>query len=128
MKKTIFLFIVFSFILFFPSIFYAQMNSLDKFKMQQQGEQIKMKSEQFKNQLQNNSQETMAQSRELVQEKREEATQYQEKEAKSIDVFSKIAEKNEKPDYTHMMKLYGVPILLIMGIGIIFFIVWHQNL
>ena len=73
MRREVFLFSLVFFVLCFPSIFYAQMSTMDKFKMQQQGDQIRSKYDQFKNQVQTNSQNTVSQSQEVVQEKQVEA-------------------------------------------------------
>ena len=128
MRREVFLFSLVFFVLCFPSIFYAQMSSMDKFKMQQQADQIKSNYDQFKNQAQTSSQETMTQSQQVVQEKQVEATQYQEKQEQATEVFDKIAKKNQKPSADSMIKLYGIPILIIAVIGVIFLIVWHQNI
>ena len=116
------------FVLCFPSIFYAQMSTMDKFKMQQQGDQIRSKYDQFKNQVQTNSQNTVSQSQEVVQEKQVEAVKYQEKQEETTEVFDKLAKKSQKSSMGNMISLYGVPILIIAAIGVIFLIVWHQNI
>ena len=128
MRREVFLFSLVFFVLCFPSIFYAQMSTMDKFKMQQQGDQIRSKYDQFKNQVQTNSQNTVSQSQEVVQEKQVEAVKYQEKQEETTEVFDKLAKKSQKSSMGNMISLYGVPILIIAAIGVIFLIVWHQNI
>jgi DNA anti-recombination protein RmuC len=128
MRKGVFLFSLVLFVLCSPSIFYAQMSSMDKFKMQQQADQIKSNYYQFKNQLQDSSQETMTQSQEIVQQKQVEATKYQEKQEETTEVFDKFSKKSQKSSVGSMINIYGFPILIIAFIGVIFLIVWHKNL
>lgn len=128
MKGKVFFFSLILFVLCFPSIFYAQMSSMDRFKMQQQGDQIKSQYDQFKNQEQASSQNTMIQSQEVAQEKQVEAVQYQEKQEKATEVFDRFAKRNQKPSMGSMIRLYGFPLLIIAVIGIIFLIIWHQGI
>jgi len=128
MRREAFLVSLVLFVLCFPSIFYAQMNSMDKFKMQQQADQIRSKYDQFKGQVQSSSQETVTQSQKAVQEKQVEAVKYQERQEEATEVFKKSAEKSQQMSMGHMINIYGIPVLIIAVIGIIFLIVWHQNI
>ena len=134
------------FVLCFPSIFYAQMNSWDKYKMQTQGNQFKDKlkadSQNTMSQAQEVVQEnkvdavkyqadlqnTMFQAQEVVQENKVGAAKYQEDQRETIEIFGKIAEKNEKPDMIGMLSVYIVPIAIIAVTSVIFIIVWHQSI
>jgi surface antigen len=97
------------------------MDSMDKFKMQQNVEQ-------FKNRAQTNSQNTTILSQETVQEKKAEAAMYEEREEKITDTFNKMAEKHQKPHVGTMINIYGIPLLILAVIGVLFLFVWHQNL
>ena len=63
-----------------------------------------------------------------MQEKQVEAVKYQEKQEETTEVFDKLAKKSQKSSMGNMISLYGVPILIIAAIGVIFLIVWHQNI
>ncbi|MCX5706562.1 MAG: hypothetical protein NTW13_02680 [Candidatus Omnitrophica bacterium] len=120
MRRKVFLCSLVWFVLCLPSIFYAQMSSLDKLKMQQQNDQ-------FKNKIQANSQNVMSQSQEIVQKKQVEAVKYQEKQEEATEVFDKRSKKDQEP-IDNIIKLYGVPVLMIMAIAVIFLIVWYKNI
>ncbi len=82
----------------------------------------------FKNQVQSSSQNTMANSQEIVQEKKVEAAQYQERQEAATEVFDKLAKQSQQSSFTHITRIYGLPLLIFLAIGIIFFIILHQNM
>ena len=152
MKRVIFL-IIFLGIFCFPSIFYAQINAIDRFKMQQQGDQFKMKSDQFKNQIQEKAQRTTRQAQEAVQESqgqaaeyqeneyqttnqaqevvqgsKEKAAEYQSREEEGTEFFDKYAQQEQKPNFATITKLYAIPVLIMAVVCLVFLFVWHQRL
>ncbi|MFH0856138.1 MAG: hypothetical protein V1869_06520 [Candidatus Omnitrophota bacterium] len=93
---------------------------MDKLRIQQQLDQ-------FKNQLQTNAQNTNARAQNLIQEKEIEATQYQERQEVTSDVFDKFAKKSQQSSFQHMARIYGMPLLIMAAVGVILLVIWHQN-
>lgn len=111
------------FVLFFPRVFYGQMNALDNFKMQQQSDQLKQQTSTFKNQIQSNAQQTTSQAQQAVIQKQEKAEEYKQEEQQSTDLFEDFSKKAQKPTPFGLLGIYGIPILLIaVVIGVYLFI------
>lgn len=121
MKRLTVLLLVFAGIFCLPAIFYAQISSTDKYRMQEQFDK-------FKNQVQGASRNTMANSQEVAQEKKLEAEQYTQRQEAATEVFDKLAKKSQESSFTHMTRVYILPILIFVGLGFIFFLILHQKL
>jgi len=119
--RRFFLTIIVLLFLFSPVILYAQMNSIDRFKMQQQAEQ-------FTNRMQTSSQSTMLKSQEAAQKNKVEARLQEQRSEEINAAFAKAAKKSQKSYLGTMLQMYLIPLCMLVIAGAIFYIVWHNKI